>query len=827
MPTKAATTKARPAGKLAGKTVAFVGKFGYGNWDRERLQNHVKFQGGQVVNWERRTPDLVIYGAGVGGRIPGAVAKVQKKHAAVQVLSESDFYDLLTPTADELYAILKKCPHDSDYWQSHSDILEHAKPPVNLSGRDLRGFDLQYASLHPVNFDGCDFRNANLEYATLGTIRDAKFDGATINHLESAQDCSLKNVIMPGAMGDRFLRCDFTGADLSEWFGLDIKVEDCVFRTAKLNRAELLDGVFKNCDFTRAELRDANLESCNLSGANLSHADLSNVDLTKAKLTRANLTGANLTNAILTDAVLTGARLDGADFRGAALAGANLKGASIAKARNLDVRPARTPGPHLRKLVRVVRKSKTFLTTIELEPGKGESVVLEPRKYDSGKRGFFVPRYDHVVPDGRRAVDSYLEASSFEEAMLLLTDRWGRGTPKFETIAIKATRCPVKGEELQNIVLAAWCEVLGVPVPGSDELQSEQQKLATARESFRETLLAELRGGAKGIALWNKRPQKDRDRIGSLREADFTKLAMRGVQFHGLDFRGAKFDGTTLAKANIWNCQFQGASFATARLDGVTSYSTKFQNANFEHASLVGCELSALSFRDVNFRNANLTRTHFYGADLCGADLTGATLEKNTWAGTKFDHNTKLTAGFTPPKEMVWKGTGSRPGLRAVKTVAPGSMDFPTFLKNLEKSVEAAKFAKATSMLKAERFQLFADVTDDAVTGVVRSQSADDLVYACRLVSDGSYGCGTQNLRYCGGLLGSPCKHLLVLVVGLAKAGKIDPATAYGWMAATRSHQPTLDKDHASETFLKYKGAEAGEIDWRPTETVPEDFYST
>jgi len=29
-----------------------------------------------------------------------------------------------------------------------------------------------------------------------------------------------------------------------------------------------------------------------------------------------------------------------------------------------------------------------------------------------------------------------------------------------------------------------------------------------------------------------------------------------------------------------------------------------------------------------------------------------------------------------------------------------------------------------------------------------------------------------------------------------------------------------------SQTFLKYKGAEAGEIDWRPTETVPEDYYA-
>jgi hypothetical protein len=29
-----------------------------------------------------------------------------------------------------------------------------------------------------------------------------------------------------------------------------------------------------------------------------------------------------------------------------------------------------------------------------------------------------------------------------------------------------------------------------------------------------------------------------------------------------------------------------------------------------------------------------------------------------------------------------------------------------------------------------------------------------------------------------------------------------------------------------TEAFLQYKGAEAGEVDWRPTETIPEDFYA-
>jgi hypothetical protein len=65
-----------------------------------------------------------------------------------------------------------------------------------------------------------------------------------------------------------------------------------------------------------------------------------------------------------------------------------------------------------------------------------------------------------------------------------------------------------------------------------------------------------------------------------------------------------------------------------------------------------------------------------------------------------------------------------------------------------------------------------------------------------------------------------------VLIVGLAKAGALHPTTAHEWTEASRGKKPELDKEQMAATFLQYKGAEAGEIDWRPTETVPEDFYS-
>ena len=67
---------------------------------------------------------------------------------------------------------------------------------------------------------------------------------------------------------------------------------------------------------------------------------------------------------------------------------------------------------------------------------------------------------------------------------------------------------------------------------------------------------------------------------------------------------------------------------------------------------------------------------------------------------------------------------------------------------------------------------------------------------------------------------------LLVLIVGLAKNGELDPNRIDTWIRLSKTNKPALDKDAMSETLLRYKGAEAGEVDWRPTETIPEDYYA-
>jgi uncharacterized protein YjbI with pentapeptide repeats len=152
--------------------------------------------------------------------------------------------------------------------------------------------------------------------------------------------------------------------------------------------------------------------------------------------------------------------------------------------------------------------------------------------------------------------------------------------------------------------------------------------------------------------------------------------------------------------------------------------------------------------------------------------------------------------------------------------------DVGSFLKALELRIEKPKIDKATKMLKASGFKLFNDVTTESVSGVVKSQTDPDLVYACRVAHDGQYSCCTQNLNVCGGLRGSICKHLLVLIIGLVQAGELDPTTIDEWIAKTHTVKAELDKELMGAIFIKYKGAEAGEVDWRPTETVPEDYYA-
>src|SRR5262249_16642828 len=152
-------------------------------------------------------------------------------------------------------------------------------PRLDLSGRDFRKLDLSEASLEHVNVDGADFREAKLLGTSFGKVRGARFDGARIDNLNEAEDCSFKNAEMIDLYPERFARCDFTGANLRRLDSYDLNAPDCIFRKADLSGANLADANLKNSDLSGANLTDATLTESNLTGANLSGADLTCADL--------------------------------------------------------------------------------------------------------------------------------------------------------------------------------------------------------------------------------------------------------------------------------------------------------------------------------------------------------------------------------------------------------------------------------------------------------------------------------------------------------------------------------------------------------------------
>ena len=152
--------------------------------------------------------------------------------------------------------------------------------------------------------------------------------------------------------------------------------------------------------------------------------------------------------------------------------------------------------------------------------------------------------------------------------------------------------------------------------------------------------------------------------------------------------------------------------------------------------------------------------------------------------------------------------------------------DFAGFISRLYGDVDHGKLGRALDMLRKDRFSLYARRDDAQLVGVVRSQRGSGTVYASWLTFEGHYGCMSSDLEDCRGLQGSVCKHLLVLVVGLARSGELAMAQALAWIHAAAARNPRRNVELCAETFVQYKGAEAGELDWRPTETIPEDFYA-
>jgi uncharacterized protein YjbI with pentapeptide repeats len=845
-PPAESATRDWAAPRLAGLSFALGGY--WGSYEREKTIDRIQAEGGQVVKEITPSLDYLVMEQ-VAPKVPsGAEKKVQQlnrsKGASIRVIDLKELYGLFHVNRDQALEMFRAGEKGIARW---NQLREYRHRPVI----DLRGFDFRGARLAGVHFidvklDGADFRDADLTGAHLQRLDGIRFDGACLDRAEvvGASACHFASARLAGAtLADvegcdfpgadltgarlytgKFKDCDFTGARLRGLDARKIRVSGLVCRRADLTGADLREGFWQGIDLTRADLTGADLGACKLKKANLRGATLRHAILYRARLDGADLTGADLRGSNLIEAVLDGACVDRARFTGAVQTGLKIRKVDASRATGLDPkkdRPRGTVGPAIGQLEGLRKKTRNLIlnAVVRLPEGPIDLQV-------------WTPAGDNILTylSSRRSTQTSSEnvtLRSLGEALFEKTRPWAHGTLLPGSVTVHAKKCPLPAEELLGLAAAAWCEAFGVEVPAPDELTRQRADFQAGRDRERGQLLDLLRGGPEGVARWNGVGREERKQVGSFAGADLAVADLTGVDLAWLDFPQSRFDGARLHQAHLQSGNFTEAHFEKADLRECHGFGARFDRASFRGALLAGAGLWECSLREACLVGADLTGADLTGADLGGADLSGTTLEGAKLRQARFDAQTRFPAGSERlARGMKWAGTGPNPILATPPPAPAGPIDLATFLQRLAANVEPARLRKALQMLRTDRFQLYADPGEQALAGVVKSQTDKSLVYSCRLAAGGSFACCTQNLNVCGGLHGALCKHLLVLIVGLAKKGQLDLARIDQWVADSKLVQPALDKDVMSEPLLRYQAAQHGEIDWRPTETIPEDFYT-
>ncbi|MBN1909393.1 MAG: pentapeptide repeat-containing protein [Pirellulales bacterium] len=801
--------------RFKGNTFCFGGR--WQSYEKSFAEKQIRFAGGKIVDKVTAKLDYVVVAASVSGATSTAekqAAKLnQKGEAHIQVVNDEDLSETLVPTPEEVVAMLSAGPAGVKHWYALRECLRyHSFQAFSLNGLALDGVKIRSTNLAGLALDGNSFNNADLQEASLDNITNCSFKKANLRkaHIDVAQACNFEGADLREAEVEALIDCNLKKANCQ---GLTVQYP------YYLQQYQQQSADFTEADLTRASLAGQHFVGVSFRGAKLNEADLRRADLSKTDFSKADLTGANLSGANLSNAVVAGA-----NFRNAHLFSVNLDGVDCSKAKGLDPATVKnaSPGPKLQKLEKAAGKANELKVTADVRMDKAHVRITV-----SGTSQRNTLEWERHADSGKTDSDSDYcwKTRTFCQAMVDAAQLFGSGALLPDSIRASGSKSPVKGAELKKLAVGAWCEAFGVELPSEEELKKQKTSRETDQKKIRTEVLEEL-AGPGGAKKFNARTAADVAAVGHLRKAGLAGASLAGVKFTGMDLQAADFEGATLSKARFDGCKCHQANFKKAVLKGANLCGTGFNRSSFAGADLSKANLTECSLTKVDFTGADLTNAKLVCAYLAGCDLSTATLDKATLTRASFDEHTKFPKGFKLPKDMDWAGQGANPIMLQAPKKKVGSMTIEQFMEQLGKSVDKSKLDKALKMLKADRFQLFVQLEDDSLTGVVKSQTDAELVYSCRLAADGGFCCCTQNLNVCGGLRGTLCKHLLVLIIGLAQNGTIDAATVHNWVATSKAHKPNLDKDAMSETFLRYKGAEAGEIDWRPTETLPEDFYA-
>lgn len=124
-----------------------------------------------------------------------------------------------------------------------------------------------------------------------------------------------------------------------------------------------------------------------------------------------------------------------------------------------------------------------------------------------------------------------------------------------------------------------------------------------------------------------------------IRNAFLAGLELEGISFDGSDLQGSDFSGSDLYGANLCDSSFESCTFAHADLRSAFIHNVSFRNADMRCARLSLDELGGELW---------LNEVDFTGANLDGADFTGAVYDSMTIFPKGFDPTNR---GLIPKAE--------------------------------------------------------------------------------------------------------------------------------------------------------------------------------
>lgn len=721
---------------------------------------------------------------------------------------------------------------------------------LSMNGADFQSLDLSGARLrnsmldNVVKVDGANFSKSTARNAGFPQMEAVRFAEATLaaSDFVRIQSCDFTNADLAGCIFVGHCNAtSFNKANLQSSTALRVKYSGHTsFENAMLRNARVSTCWFEGCSMKHANFSNAIVWRCEFLGGDLSSTNFAGSILDDSKFVDVDLTGSNFRNASLVGVTFQNCTLTGADFTGARLAGIDLSGVDVSKATGIESVQAEIDTVscvEMRELADLAKQSKKLVLEVCV---KFYSLELQITCTCSNDGAYMVGEFSskgNWVPStltqdivtrlqGTPLFSASLEGESCLSSVMTAIGKRLKGAELMvDSISVTSSKCPASNKKLKDLATVAWGTTFGAEPPSSEQLAQKAQKVRekrAAKANERDELLELLKQGKAGVLQWNKLFPRCSSRL--FKKSVLCDLSLDHLCLSSADFSNSSFDRSSLRNGDLSGTTLRGASFHKCMLQAAQLTSVDASQASLRDANLEEANLEMGSFQEADLRGASLVGAKLFCANLKGANLEGADMSDCRTGDTKYDEHTKFPKDFQVCDGWVWAGTGIDSQITAAVTAA-GPLDFAGFVASVRGSVGDWLVDTALKMLKQKKISIYGDPADDAICGMVESQTDKDLIYACRIDANGDFSCCSQNLRPCGGLQGSLCKHIIVLVFGLVMNKRVSTAEALARILASRARKPELHKEVMREVFRHCTAANTGELDWRPCELVAEDYY--